>query len=210
MDSGGYTYVRVETAGGEKWAAGPATAVRLGDNLSWSGGSEMRGFVSKTLGRTFDSILFVDGFVVGGAAATGEVATGGTAAPRGGAAAAGAPHGELSNKAADGEKISGIAKAEGGLTVAEIYNGRADLEGKEILVRGKVVKFNSGIMDRNWVHVRDGSEGSGGENDLTVTTDGQAAVGDTVLVRGKLILNKDFGFNYRYDVLIESAVVTVE
>jgi hypothetical protein len=31
-----------------------------------------------------------------------------------------------------------------------------------------------------------------------------------VLVRGKVILDKDFGFGYRYDVMIENAEVTVE
>ena len=41
-------------------------------------------------------------------------------------------------------------------------------------VRGKVVKTNAGIMDKDWVHVRDGS-GEDGKNDLTVTTTSTAA-----------------------------------
>ena len=64
-------------------------------------------------------------------------------------------------------------------------------------------------MGKNWVHVQDGTGGSG-TNDLTVTTNATAAVGDTVLVRGKLGADKDFGFGYKYDILIEDAALTVE
>lgn len=195
MDAATYTYARVETPAGEKWIAGPRTAIKVGDLLAWPGGAEMKNFPSKTLGRTFESILFVDQLIVGGASA---------------APGKSAPHGTLSSKAPEGPEIKDIKKAEGGQTIGEIYDRRAELEGKEVLLRGKVVKYNSGVMDRNWLHVQDGSHGGAGDNDLTVTSEGQAAVGDTVLVRGKLVLNKDFGYGYRYDVLVEGATVAIE
>ena len=69
--------------------------------------------------------------------------------------------------------------------------------------------YNDGIMGRNWIHLQDGT-GAQGNNDLTITTANEAKVGDTVLVTGKLILNKDFGFGYKYDAMIEDAKVTVE
>jgi hypothetical protein len=106
--------------------------------------------------------------------------------------------------------LSGIAKADGGKTVAEVFAGKDALAGKPVTVRGKVVKSNSGIMGKNWIHVRDGS-GSDGTNDLTVTTTtAQPNVGDTVLVTGPVSLNKDFGMGYQYDVIVEDAQVTVE
>jgi hypothetical protein len=65
-------------------------------------------------------------------------------------------------------------------------------------------------MGKNWLHVRDGS-GAEGTNDLTVTTTGTMPnVGDTVLVRGTVSLDKDFGMGYAYPILIEDASVTVE
>jgi hypothetical protein len=64
-------------------------------------------------------------------------------------------------------------------------------------------------MGKNWIHLRDGT-GSEGSNDLTVTTDGSAKIGDTVLVRGALVADKDFGHGYKYPVLIEDAQITVE
>jgi hypothetical protein len=106
--------------------------------------------------------------------------------------------------------LSGIAKAEGGKTIAEVFAGREQLAGQMVLIRGKVVKTNPRIMGRNWLHVRDGT-GAEGSNDLTVTTVGAApTVGDTVVVSGPVVLNKDFGMGYTYDVIIEDADVTVE
>jgi hypothetical protein len=91
-----------------------------------------------------------------------------------------------------------------------VFAEKDALVGKPVTVRGKVVKANSGIMGKNWIHVRDGS-GSDGTNDLTVTTTtAQPNVGDTVLVTGPVSLNKDFGMGYQYDVIVEDAQVTVE
>jgi hypothetical protein len=103
----------------------------------------------------------------------------------------------------------GIGKADGGMTVAEIFSGRSGLGGAEVTVRGKVVKFSPMIMGKNWIHLQDGTDHEGA-NDLTITTSAQAAKGDTVLVRGLVTLDKDFGAGYRYDLIIEDADVTVE
>lgn len=106
--------------------------------------------------------------------------------------------------------LTGIAKAEGGLTVAEVFADPAKLAGQTVTVRGKVVKTNAGIMNTNWVHVRDGS-GAEGTNDLTVTTKGEVPkVGDTVVVTAPVTLNKDFGMGYVYPVILEDATVAVE
>jgi len=106
--------------------------------------------------------------------------------------------------------LTGIAKADGGKTVAEVFAEKDALGGQKVTVRGKVVKVNAGIMNTNWLHVRDGS-GAEGTNDLTVTTAGTVpGVGDTVLLTGTVALNKDFGMGYSYDVIVEDAEVTVE
>ena len=113
-------------------------------------------------------------------------------------------------KAAAEVDLTGIAKAEGGKTVAEVFAEKDALAGKPVTFRGKVVKTNPDIMGKNWLHVRDGS-GEEGTNDLTITTAGTLPnVGDTVVVTGNVSLNKDFGMGYAYDVLIEDAQVAVE
>jgi hypothetical protein len=140
------------------------------------------------------------------------VPAGTTAVPEAPAASA-APQVPANHPVAEpGEEVdlSGIAKAEGGKTVAEVFAEKDALGGKPVTVRGKVVKVNAGIMGKNWLHVRDGS-GAEGTNDLTVTTAGDLpALGATVVVTGPVTLNKDFGMGYTYDVIVEDAEVKVE
>lgn len=206
MNGGGYTYVRVETEGGEVWAAGPQVAVAVGQTVRFADGMPMTDFHSKALDRTFARIVFVTSIRVGEAAAPS-----GGPADKGGAGESRSPHAGLgSAPAPSGVDLAGIAKAEGGVTVGAVYADKDTLAGQEVVIRARVVKTNSGIMGKNWLHLRDGTAGPGGENDLTVVTSATAEVGDTVLVRGKLAVNKDFGFGYRYDVILDEATVTVE
>ena len=107
--------------------------------------------------------------------------------------------------------LTGITKAEGGKNVFEVYTEKSELANQKVAVRGKVVKTNAGIMGKDWLHVRDGS-GEEGKNDLTVTTTAQPLpnVGDTVLITGTVVLDKDFGMGYQYPVLVEDAEVKIE
>lgn len=107
------------------------------------------------------------------------------------------------------QAVGKITKIEGGQTIEEVFRGKADLSGKDVAVRGQVVKVNSGIMGKTWIHIQDGT-GSPGANDLTVTTADEAKVGDVVVVRGKLTTNKNFGSGYKYDVIVEDGKVTKE
>jgi hypothetical protein len=60
-------------------------------------------------------------------------------------------------------------------------------------------------MGRNWVHIQDGTKHDGKKADLTVTTGLVIPVGSKVALKGKIVLNKDFGAGYRYDVIMEEA-----
>jgi hypothetical protein len=107
--------------------------------------------------------------------------------------------------------LAGIAKAEGGKNVFEVFTEKSELANQKVSIRGKVVKTNAGIMNKDWLHIRDGS-GEEGTNDLTVTTTSQPLpnVGDTVVVTGTVVLDKDFGMGYQYPVILEDAAVTIE
>jgi hypothetical protein len=75
-------------------------------------------------------------------------------------------------------------------------------------VHGKVVKFNGGIMGKNWFHLQDGTgTASDGTHDITVTTpeDVVVKVGDTVTVTGTVGIDKDFGAGYVYGAIVENA-----
>jgi type IV pilus biogenesis protein CpaD/CtpE len=130
------------------------------------------------------------------------------AAPAAGMQAA--PHPIATVTADENIDLSGIERAAGGKTIAEVFAEKEQLAGQVVVFRGKLVKANAGIMGKNWLHLRDGS-GAEGANNLTVTTiDVLPNVGDLLLVTGVLEVNKDFGMGYQYDVIIEDADVTVE
>jgi hypothetical protein len=69
MDSGGYTYLCVESGGQKKWAAIRQSPVKVGQQVELLPGMEMKKFTSKTLKRTFDSIVFSQGLAAAPAAA---------------------------------------------------------------------------------------------------------------------------------------------
>lgn len=203
MDAGSYTYAEIEADGRKVWVAAPRTPVAVGDTVSVPAGMVMQNFSSKSLGRTFEEVWFVAAIRAPGAAA---------APAPGGSAAAKAPEpipAHRGNGAAPktGALVAAIAKVADGYTVAELYAQKADLAGKPVAVRGKVTKYNAAILGKNWLHIDDGS---GAGKDLTVTTAATAKVGDTVVVRGVLGADRDFGAGYRYDLIIEDAVVIAE
>ena len=76
-------------------------------------------------------------------------------------------------------------------------------------VRGQAVKVSSGILDRNWVHLRDGSGSAAAhDHDLVVTTTEDVKVGQQVVAQGKVVVDKDLGSGYRFEVLVEDAKIT--
>jgi hypothetical protein len=99
-----------------------------------------------------------------------------------------------------------IDPAQDGINLAELFSNRNAYENNTIRIRGQVVKVNTGILGKNWVHIQDGT-GDGKDFDLTVTTQDIPEVGDIVTFEGVIALNKDFGSGYTYDVIMEDAVV---
>jgi hypothetical protein len=219
LDAPPYSYLRLQTAQGEAWAAVPKTEVAKGQEVTVAGAMPMMGFESKMLKRKFDTIYFG---TLGGADAQAQAQPTPAAMPppggMGGEGMGGMPAPNMAAQhAAAAAGPSDVAdvkvpKASGSdaRTVAEVHAQRMALKDKPVTVRGKVVKFNEGIMGRNWVHLRDGSGTAGKDNDLTVTTGDKASVGEVVVVKGKVQIDKDFGSGYAYPVIVEEAKVSAK
>ena len=113
--------------------------------------------------------------------------------------------GEVANVVAD-IKISapGQVKIEGEIWRAESTKDIS--KGKKVKIRGEVVKYSEAIMNTNWVHIQDGTSFND-KYDLTITTKMAANVQDIVTFEGVVVLNKDFGYGYFYEVLIENAAI---
>lgn len=207
MESGGYTYVRLEADGKEVWAAGPVTPMTVGSTVTVSTNMPMQGFHSETLDRNFDTLYFVSGFGSGGGAADPHAGMGMMGGTDSGSAPA-AGHGMTPS--AD-VAAGSVTKADGGHTVGGLYAARADLAGQTTTVRGRVVKFTGGIMGKNWVHVQDGTGDAGEEtHDLLITTNERVKVGDTITATGTVAVDKDFGSGYQYRLLLEDAQIQVD
>lgn len=205
MDSGGYTYLLIKTASGEKkWAAVTKASVKKGGTATVTGAVDMQDFESPTLKRKFDHIAF--GTLGDGAAPS--------AGPHAGAMKGDAKDGMPAGMGHGGRaEVKGpiqVAKAAGpdGRTIAEVYAQKKELKGKEVVVTGKIVKYNAGILERNWAHLRDGSgKAKDGSDDLTVLLKDTAEIGSVITARGKVGLDKDLGGMYKFAVVLEDAVI---
>lgn len=196
MNAGGYTYVCLEKNGKKTWVAVPEMEVKVGQEVSLQPGQEMAGFASKSLNRTFDSIIFSAGPVSKPVEVDAE---------KGGEKHAGSKAAVVKST----EKIS-IEKASGpdAYSVGEIFARRSKLNKKTAVVKAKVIKVSAGIMGKNWIHLQDGSgDASKGTNNLVVTSQDLPAAGDIVTMKGTIYKDKDFGAGYKYSVIMEQATI---
>jgi len=230
MDAGGYTYMKIDTGATQPWVAIPQSQVKVGDEVTYQPGMVMNNFSSKTLNRTFESIVFSSGLVGASAAPHGGGAMGGMQNPhskgtaQGGGdsfasavqAEGGAPAASQQQAAGSGGSLGAMAPfteikvekaaGENAYTVNEIFEQTEALNGKTVRIQGKVVKFSPMIMGRNWIHLQDGTgDPMSNTHDLVVTTSEEIKVDDTVTVEGVLTANKDFGAGYKYVAIVEEA-----
>jgi type II secretory pathway pseudopilin PulG len=182
-----YTYLKVKEADNEFWIAVTKRQIEPGATISFADALEMTDFQSKDLQRTFDKIYFVSRIVGDGLSESQQSMS--------------MP---LRMKPELEKKEISIEPAQGGVTIGELFANRNSYGDKTVLVKGQVTKVNRAIMDRNWVHLQDGTSDSG-SFDLTVTTNDDVKVGDVVTFEGKIALNKDFGAGYTYEVIMEQA-----
>jgi hypothetical protein len=186
-----YTYLEVEENGQKYWIAVVRSDNEKGDSVYFSQAFEMKNFQSKELNRTFPSVLFVDD-------------------PSETLIVKEAP----SNQAMSPKKVEirrwsevSVETPAGGITLADLYKDPGSYAGKKVTIRGVVVRYNSEIMNRNWVHIQDGTDFAE-KFDLTVTTPDSLIVGSTATFTGTIGLNKDFGSGYYYDVIMEGATAS--
>jgi hypothetical protein len=196
MDADRYTYIQVDTGKKKVWVAGFRFPVKVGDTVVAPSGFAMLDFHSRSLERTFDEIYFAAPIEV---MPPGHPAVALPPGHPGTVASAPLPTAEMD--------FSDIDPPPGGVSVAEAHEKKDQHSGKEITVRGRVVKFTPAVMERNWIHLQDGSGQGPDRKDLTVTTRAEAEVGDLITVRGRVAVGRDLGFGYVYSVLLEDAVI---
>ncbi len=196
VDAGTYAYVKVSEGDAEYWMAIPNMPINVGGTYFYNGGMAMKDFVSKQLDKTFDEIIFAEGI------RETELAS---LENHDHSDNDGHDHGNelVQEELVPMEKVE---KAKGGISLEELFSQKKALSKKTVIVKGKVVKVNDGIMDKNWVHIEDGTQFNG-EKDLTITTNEVVKEGVIVTFKGIVTLDKDFGAGYIYDLVLEEAVL---
>lgn len=193
-----YTYLRLKTSEGEAWAAVTKAPVKKGEKVTVENVSIMTKFESTALKRTFDKIAFGKLAGAGGPIAVSSVAAG-TAGP----------HGQAPSAALVGDVKVPKATGPDARTVAETITKSAQLKGKTVVIRGKVVKFTPEVMGKNWIHLRDGTGSAADKtDDILVTTKEQTKVGDVVVAKGLVQTDVDLGSGYSYKVLVDGATLS--
>jgi hypothetical protein len=210
-----YTYLHGKDNGKDEWVAVPKMEAKTGTNYYFKGGIQMTKFESKDLNRTFESILFLEGVGTDPKNLTFEPAPAATAdntpAPAAQdmqqpAAAQGDDQQYKRTPPAIEKKAVKVEAVKGGITIAELFAKKDAYAGKTVRIKGQVTKYTPAVMKKNWIHIQDGTE-SGGKFDLAVTSDAEAQLGQTIVVEGKISLNKDLGYGYFFDVIMEDAAI---
>ncbi len=194
-----YVYVNVTEGGNQFWIATGKTNVIVGNTYFYRDGLLKTNFESKEYKRIFDTIYLVSNIV-----------------PK--------DHGEHSSglkadfmEVEPSKKTESVSKKEtipthsdkiipykGSIKIAELVANPSKYEGRTVQISGNVVKVNPNIMNRNWLHLQDGSKN---DYDLVATSNTFVPEGKTITIRAKVSLDRDFGAGYRYDLILEDGII---
>lgn len=204
----GYKYLKVDENGTQQWVAIANAPVSVGDKIGYDKRTIMHDFESKSLGKTFKEIIFASDVYlpqkVQKPQSMKDILGLGNKDPHKGMGIGMSPE--------DEEKPAKPFVKKDLYTVEEVHMWRKSLEGQIISLEGTVFKVSHQIMKRDWVHLGDGT---GIEKELTddlVFTAASTSIkaGDKVIAKGKVVVNKDFGYGYFYKVLIQDATFGVK
>jgi len=178
MNSGGYTYIKVQDKNQKYWIAMTQRDVKVGDSIQYMEQGWMPNFHSKTLNRTFEKILF--------------------------AADVNTPQ-QAQHKKTPPDIMHSKYQEAATQNIADLFKERAQYANTKVTVKGKVTKVSEAIMGLNWVHMEDGSRYKGMDDLVFTTKQTPPKVGDIVYAKGTAVKDKDFGYGYFYPLIIQEA-----
>ena len=182
-----YVYLKVIEDDEEFWIATGKREVQKGETYFFKNGILKTNFESKEYDRIFEKVYLVSNLVA-------------------------ANHGGSSNSlpsAVDVKNEPSKPKSEridveGSIRIDQIVKNPEKYKGQTVQISGTCVKLNPNIMGRNWIHLQDGSQD---DYDFVLTSDVAIPEGHMVTMKGVVVLGKDFGAGYKYDLIIENAEI---
>jgi hypothetical protein len=189
LPTASYTYLNVTEGEKTFWIAVSSTDAKIGETYFYVGGLLKNNFESKALNKVFDELYLIGNLVSSNHG--NEVAS------------TSANNTEVNELATTSEKIN-ITRQKGSIKISEIVKNPKKYEGQTVQIDGECTKINLGIMGKNWIHLKDGSQD---DFDLVITSDAIVDVGVVVTIKAEVVLNKDFGAGYKYDLILENGTL---
>ena len=200
QDAMGYKYLKVKEDEKELWVAIANAPVKVGDKIGYDKQTIMKDFKSKSLNKSFKEIIFASDVYLPEKNATPVkdlkdilgINTSKT---------------EQKQTKKEASKPNKSFEKKAFYTVEEIFMWKDFLKDQNISVKGKVAKISKQIMKLDWVHIQDGtgSKEKNNEDIVFTTKEIKFKSGDSVIAKGKLIIDKDFGYGYFYKVIIQES-----
>ncbi|MCP4460304.1 MAG: hypothetical protein GY816_20110 [Cytophagales bacterium] len=187
LPSSKYVYLFVEESGEEFWIATFKQEIEIGESFSYSGELLKTNFESKEHNRTFEKIYLVSKIIKTEFDQTNT--------------------NTVEQAETTIETETEIAQQEGSIKIADLVKDPSKFDGKTIQLSGVCTKVNVNIMNRNWLHLKDGSKD---DYDLVITTDFLVPVGHEITIKGTVVVGKDFGSGYYYEILVENGELVSE
>ena len=186
LDTDKYTYIKADENGTEYWVAVQKQNINVGSDYGFKGGLLKKNFESKEYNRIFETLYLVSNL---------QILTGANNTMS-------SPHAGISNHEEVEKKE--ITHRTGDVAFKDLIDNKSKYANKKVQITGQCVKVNPNIMDRNWIHLQDGTAD---HYDITATTDEIIPVGAVVTLEGTVAINKDFGAGYKYELIIENAIL---
>lgn len=190
-----YIYLKVSENNKEFWIAVNSTDAKIGETYFYVGGLLKNNFESKALNKVFEELYLVGNLVSSRhGEQTGSVPSNNTQIDN---------SGDVKPVSSNTAKQN-IVRQAGSIKISELVNNVKKYEGKTVQLDGECTKINLGIMGKNWIHLKDGSQD---DYDLVITSDEIVDVGSVLTIKGDVVLNKDFGAGYKYDLILENGII---
>ncbi|MEH6537248.1 MAG: hypothetical protein V7719_12695 [Psychroserpens sp.] len=190
-----YVYLNVNEGDKQFWIATGKMEAKVGDTYFYKGGLLKTNFESKEYNRVFETVYLVTNLVA-------------------------EQHGNTTDKVNIGEYSEAkqkrptkvviethadkVIQHKGSIKISELVANQKKYEGKTVQLTGTCTKINAGIMNRNWIHLKDGSKD---DFDLVITSDAFVPEGSSITIKALVTLDKDFGAGYHYDLILENGVL---
>ena len=191
-----YNYLKVTEGDEEFWIAIRKQEVKVGETYFYKRALLKTNFESKEHNKVFDKIYLVTSLVQSNHGNNSGTLTKDTSHD-------GHNH-ETETKKITSTTTDKVVQKEGSIKISDLVKDPKKYEGKTVQITGKCVKVNPNIMNRNWLHIKDGTKD---DFDLVITSDKFAPEGSVVTMKALVTLNKDFGAGYKYDLILENGTI---